>query len=107
MKNWKTNLGGAISITGTSLLGVGILPQLSQLSPATANTLSPHQLGVLWYTALIGFILIGLGKGIAFLFAADADVVNNVAKAVDKINAEGPSPFAPPAVTKTETPKQL
>lgn len=98
MNNWKTNLGGAISVTGTSLLAVGILPQLSQLSPSTAGTLTPHELSALWFVALAGFVLSGIGKGFTALFAADSSAVkqaseqiNTVAAAVDKINVSGPS----------------
>lgn len=77
MKNWRTNLGGAISITGTSLIGIGVLPQLSQFSPDTA-VLSAHQLHALWYVAFAGFILSGIGKGVTALFAADASTVKNI-----------------------------
>lgn len=96
--NWRTNLGGAISVTGTSLIGVGVLPQLLQLNPESATILSHGQLAALWYVALAGFILSGLGKGFTALFAADATVVNQnaaqvkiVSAAVDKINQTGPS----------------
>jgi len=93
MKNWKTNLGGAISILATSLLGIGLVPGLVDLPAQTLK-----------YIALAGFLLSAIGKGVTALFAADASVVNNVAASVDKINAEGPSPFAPKAVEKpTET----
>jgi hypothetical protein len=77
MKNWRTNLGGAIAITGTTMIGVGMLSQLTQLSP-NSNILTPHQLAVLWYVALVGFILSAVGKGIAFLFAADSKQVQNL-----------------------------
>ena len=73
--NWRTNLGGAISVTGTALIGVGVLAQLTQLSPASATILSDHQVVVLWYVALAGFILSAVGKGVAFLFSADAATV--------------------------------
>jgi hypothetical protein len=88
MKNWQTNLGGAIGIVGTSLIGIGIVPQLSGV-PSKFLT----------YTAVVGFILSALGRGLTALFAADAKVVNNVAAAVDTINQEGASPMAAPAVT--------
>ena len=88
MTNWRTNLGGAVSVLGTSLIGIGIVPQLSGV-PSKFLT----------YTAVVGFILSALGRGLTALFAADAKVVNNVAAAVDTINQEGASPTAAPAVT--------
>lgn len=91
MKNWKTSIGGAIGTTGTALLGVGILPQLSQLSPTTSHILSPYILDILWYTAFVGFIMTALGKGVTSFFAADASNLKDVAAGVDKINLEGPS----------------
>ena len=87
MNHWQTNLGGAISVTGTTLIGVGVLGNLSQ---------GPHS-AMLWYVALVGFILSAAGKGLTALFAADAKTVNNVAAEVDRVNQEGPSPYAQPA----------
>ena len=74
MKNWKTNLGGAISITGTSLLGVGLLVSPDSLTP----------------TELKGFILAGLicsalGKGVTALFAADATQVKALTERVTEV----------------------
>lgn len=96
--NLKTTAGGAISIIGTSLVGVGVLPQLLQFNPESATILSHGQLAALWYVALAGFILSGIGKGVTALFAADASAVKQnaaqvqvVAAAVDKINQTGPS----------------
>ncbi len=73
--NWRTNLGGAISVTGTGLIGIGVLSQLSQLSPKT-QVLSPEQLAVMWYVALSGFVLSCVGKGVTALFAADAKALD-------------------------------
>jgi hypothetical protein len=98
MTHWQTNLGGAISVLGTSLIGVGVLAQASQLSPNSAFILDSDQLALMWYVALAGFILSAVGKGLTALFAADARTVNNVAAEVDRVNKEGPSPFAQPAV---------
>ncbi len=103
MKNWRTNLGGAISVLGTSLIGVGVLPQLLQLSPTSASVLSANQLAALWYVALAGFIMSGIGKAITALFAADASALKNVADAVDNINQKGSDPAAPPAAQKPPT----
>ena len=82
MTNWRTNLGGAISVTGTTLIGVGVLGNLGE--DKTHATL-------LWWIALIGFILSAVGKGVTSLFAADASQVKNIAAAVDKINQSGAS----------------
>lgn len=89
MKNWKTNLGGAISVMGTSLIAVGVLGNL---------TSGPHS-SALWYIALFGFICSAIGKGITALFAADATVVNNIANAVDQINQQGTNTNAIPAIS--------
>ena len=86
-KHWQTNLGGAIGIVGTSLIGIGIVPQLSGV-PSKFLT----------YTAIAGFILSALGRGLTALFAADASTVNNVASAVDRINLQGSNVFAKPAL---------
>jgi len=88
MTHWQTNLGGAISVTGTTLIGVGVLGNLSH---------GPHS-AMLWYVALIGFIMSAVGKGLTALFSADARTVNNVAAEVDRVNQQGPSVFAQPAV---------
>lgn len=93
MTNWKTNLGGAIGITGTGLIGIGVL--------GGAN---PHYQSVCWWIALVGFFISAFGKGITALFAADASTVKNVAAAVDQINQQGSSPLAAPAETKQITP---
>ena len=92
MTNWKTNLGGAVSVTGTTLIGVGLLAQLTQLSPNSA-VLSPHQLAAMWYVALVGFVLSAIGKGVTALFAADAAVVQ---KLTDQVNANTANIQAPP-----------
>lgn len=84
MTNWRTNLGGAISVTGTLLISVGTLTQLTQLSPNTSTMLNPHQLTAMWYVALVGFVLSAIGKGVTALFSADAKVLKQV---VEQSNA--------------------
>ena len=65
----KTNIGGAISVTGTTLIGIGVLTQLAQFAP---NTNVPSELlSVMWYVALAGFILSAIGKGLTAYFSAD------------------------------------
>lgn len=89
----KTNLGGAIAVTGTSLIAVGLVPQLAGL-PSKYLTI----------IVVIGFVLSAVGKGMTSYFAADAkDVtevsakVDNVAKAVDTINQTGTDATAKPS----------
>jgi len=98
-KNWKTNLGGAIAVTGTALMAVGTLSQLSQIDPDAA-ILSAHQLHVMWYVALVGFIMVAIGKGFAFLFAADAsqmqEIQNQLAKIPDAIDSGNTAPLKKP-----------
>ena len=84
MTNWRTNLGGAISVTGTLLISVGTLTQLTQLSPNTSTLLNPNQLAAMWYVALAGFVLSAIGKGFTALFSADARVLKQV---VEQSNA--------------------
>jgi len=69
--NWRTNLGGALGTFGTSMIGVGTLTQLSQLSPKT-NILEPWQLAAMWWVAFAGFIISGVGKFCTAYYAADA-----------------------------------
>jgi len=83
MTNWRTNLGGAISVTGTLLISVGTLTQLTQLSLNTYTLLSPNQLAAMWYVALAGFVLSALGKGFTALFAADSTEVARIKNQVN------------------------
>lgn len=53
MKNWRTNLGGALGALGSTLVGVGVVPQLSGTPSNSA-----------------------LGKFFTALFAADSKAVN-------------------------------
>lgn len=75
MSHWKTNIGGAVSVLGTSLIGVGVLGNISG---------GAHS-GVLWYVALVGFILSGLGKFFTALFAADASQVKDLSARVSNV----------------------
>jgi hypothetical protein len=105
----KTNLGGAISITGTTLIGIGVLTQLAQFAPNT--NVPPSLLAAMWYVALAGFIISALGKGVTAYFAADAkDVqeveakINNVAQSVDTINQTGTDSTAQPSAQNKTNP---
>ncbi len=93
-KHWKTNLGGAIAITGTALIGVGIVPQIGGSSYSQFLTI----------LAIIGFVMSAVGKGVAALFAADARMVNNIAAAVDQINKLGADPKAAPSASTPRLP---
>lgn len=99
MTNWHTNLGGAIAVTGTTLLAIGTLSQLSQLEPDAA-VLSTKQLHVMWYVALVGFVMVAIGKGLTALFAADAaqvkDLQNQLAKVPDAIDSGDTSQLKKP-----------
>ncbi len=66
-KNYKTTLGGALSAFGKTLMGVGIVPQLS----------GAHST-VLTYVAMTGFICDAAGGFFGHLFSADAETVNNL-----------------------------
>ena len=83
MKNYRTNIGGAISVLGTSLIGFGVLPQLSG---------APSKL--LTWTAFAGFILSAIGKAVTALFAADAAHVDTLSAQVAENTA---------AIAKSET----
>lgn len=83
-----------MSVTGTTLIGVGVLGNLTD---------GPHS-ALLWYIALVGFILSAIGKGLTAVFSADATTVNNIADSVDRINQQGTSFFAPSAADKQPTP---
>jgi hypothetical protein len=86
MRNWRTNLGGALGTLGTALVGIGVVPQLSGV---------PNKF--LTYTAVAGFFLSAFGKFFHALFSADAA---NVSYLADEIH-NGTT-----LTTKPETPKQ-
>ncbi len=79
MKSWKTTISAAVTVTGTALVGVGGLTQLNQLNPKSKG-ISDEQLMVMWYIMAAGFVLSAVGKGLGLLFAADADVLKQVAQ---------------------------
>jgi uncharacterized membrane protein len=94
----KTNLGGALAVTGTALIGVGIVPQLVGLPSKWLSIL-----------AVVGFVLSAVGKGVTAYFSADAaDVsevaskVETVAKAVDTINQTGTDSTAKTTAQNTD-----
>ena len=64
----KTTIGGAFSALGTTMMGVGVVPQLAG-SPSKMLT------GI----AIAGFVCNGIGAFLAHLFAADAKDLQTVA----------------------------
>ena len=90
MINWRTNLGGALGACGTTLTGIGAI-----------TAINSTQFPTKWMNGMIivGVIMSALGKFFGMLFAADAAVVSNVAKAVDKINQQGADCTAAPAIS--------
>ncbi len=101
MKSWKTTISAAVTVTGSALSGIGGLVQLNQLNPKSKG-ISDEQLMAMWYVMLVGVVMAAVGKGLGLLFAADADVLKEVAqqanantvqiadtqKTVDKMNDE-------------------
>lgn len=71
--NYKSTIGGAFSALGTTLIGVGIVPQLA----GTPNK-------ALLYLAIAGFACQAIGQFLAHLFAADAKVVSDLSTRVDE-----------------------
>lgn len=77
MINYKTTIGGAVSTLGSSLIGLGLLPQFS-------TVVDSEEKAILWYLALAGYIVNIVGKFLTSLFAADA---TEVARIRDQVNA--------------------
>ena len=69
MKSWRTTLGGALSTLGKTLMGIGVVPQLSG-EPKPFLT----------YVAIAGFVLDALGGFFAHLWAVDQTTVINMLK---------------------------
>jgi hypothetical protein len=77
MKSWKSTLGGALSATGTFLVGIGVVPQLSGSSST-----------MLTYIALVGFFLQAAGTFFGHLFSADKSAVESVLRAQQATNVQ-------------------
>ena len=84
MKNWRTTISAAVTVTGTALVGVGGLTQLNQLNP-NSKGIPNEMLVVMWYVMLAGFVLSAIGKGLGLLFAADAGALKQVAEQANAI----------------------
>jgi hypothetical protein len=80
MKNWRTNLGGALGALGTTLVGVGVVPQLNGGTPSKFLT----------YVSVAGFVISAFGKFFTALFAADAATVTRLADTVANGNGNHP-----------------
>lgn len=74
-RNWRTSLGGAIGIFGTSLIGVGVLTHMVSEDPMYKK--------LCFWTAFAGFLLTGAGKGMYAFFAADARDVESLKRSYD------------------------
>ena len=59
-RSWKTTIGGAFVALGTTLMGIGVVPQLSGEPNKTLSAI-----------ALVGFVVSAIGQFFAHLFAAD------------------------------------
>lgn len=62
MRNWKTNLGGALHTIGTTLMGIGLVPGSTDI----------HAAEQLKWVVTTGFILNAIGGGAGLLFAQDS-----------------------------------
>lgn len=69
-RNWRTSLGGAVGVAGTSLLGVSLCAAFKD---------EP----ILFWTIFSGAILSAVGRGMSAFFAADAKVVECLQKSYD------------------------
>lgn len=76
MKNWRTNLGGAVSTLGTTLIGVGVLGTMDS---------DERRAGLLWWVAFVGFCISAVGKMLTALFAADAVAVKQLTDRVETV----------------------
>lgn len=90
MTNWRTNLGGALGALGSTLVGVGVVPQLAG---------TPSKL--LTWTAVIGFACSAAGKFFTALFAADAKSVDQAKCQIAELQKR--SNFVPNAIESGDT----
>lgn len=90
MTNWRTNLGGALEVLGTSLVGIGVVPQLGGTSSK-----------FLTMCAVSGFIIGCAGKFFSALFAADAKVVAVAQQQIGELQAR--SNMVPNAIESGDT----
>ncbi len=75
--NYKSTIGGAVSALGSTLLGIGIVPQLAG-TPSKA----------LLYVAIAGFIVQAIGQFLGHLFAADAAALKDLTQQVQVNQAD-------------------
>jgi len=72
LSNYKSTIGGAFSALGTTLVGVGVVPQLNG---------APNVF--LTRVAIAGFFCTAVGQFLGHLFAADAKVVSDLTEQVN------------------------
>lgn len=73
--SYKSTIAGAFSALGTTLMGVGIVPQLNGLSSKP-----------LTYIALAGFMCSAIGTFLGHLLSADASALRGVQADVVKVD---------------------
>ena len=76
IKNYKSTIAGAFSALGSTLMGVGIIPQLNGAPSA-----------LLTWIALAGFIINAIGSFLGHLFAADAKTLGELSTVVSEHDA--------------------
>lgn len=69
MTSLKTTVGGALQALGTSLMGIGLIPQIAD---------GPSEW--LMYVSLAGFVLNAIGGFFAHLFAVEKQEVKEMIK---------------------------
>lgn len=69
MNNWKSNLGNALGASGSMMVGIGVVPQVTGASS--------H---ILTNVALVGFFMNVVGTFFTHLFAQDAKAAIVAAK---------------------------
>ncbi len=74
--NWKSTIGGAFSAFGTTLMGIGVVPQLAG-NPSKTLTVF----------ATVGFACTAVGQFLGHLFAADAKTVQDLSAKIDLTTA--------------------
>ena len=75
IKPYRTTLGAALSSFGTTLMGIGVVPQLAN-GPSS----------ILTWVALAGFVLNAVGTFLSHLWVADKDEVKKMIEENGKSN---------------------
>lgn len=78
VKNWRTNLWGALGTLGTALIAAPVLLHMAGDEMEVPLWMKKTCL----VTALVGFLLSGFSKCLAALFSADAKTVEQLRQEV-------------------------